>query len=437
MFEKNMHNPWLKEVVDEEAISELREVEFAPTYNTRCVLCKGTKLLCGKLRCPVLVRAYVHLKTKTFIDSLSLEGASPPAVFVGRIGYPYVAIGPLIPPLHDDTSLLDTPEFWTGKSIDEIVEFRAKLVRGKYRINVTGASKITDGIRELALSRGPTEVKALFTKKPAGRLVLDENAPPFGPSAPLKKIELSELKIDPRLDKAYTDTDLKAAEAVIELYRAGALVSKIQRAFSVGALGLEKKRKFVPTRWSITAVDSIISKELIEKVKYYHLISDYEVYEAEQNDRKFIVLLIPREWSYELIEAWYPGTVWNPTGARAVIYSSFEPYEGRTKYAEIGGCYYAARLACTEFLTSIGKQASAIVFSEAYPGYIMPLGVWHVRENVRLALREKSNKFDSLEQALNYISTKLRAPILRWLRNSNLLKSLLYQKRIEDYLKEK
>ncbi|MEW6070135.1 MAG: Nre family DNA repair protein [Candidatus Thermoplasmatota archaeon] len=432
-----MHNPWLKEVIEQDIISELsKELEFAPSYDTRCVICRGTKLLCGKARCPVIIRGYAHLKIKPLIKSLSLEGSSPPAVFVGRIGYPYVAIGPLVPPLHGDTSLLDVPEQWVGKSIDEIVDFRAKLVRGKYRVNVLNTEgKIIDEIKDLALCATPTELVTQFTKKPTGRLVLDESVQPFGPSAPLKKITISELKTDSKLDRAYSDTDLKASDAVTELYKAGVLVSKIQRAFSVGAFGLAKKRKLVPTRWSITAVDSIISKELVEKLKDYQLISDYEVYESEQNDRKFIVLLIPREWSYELIEAWYPGSTWNPTGARVVIYSSFEPYEGRTKYAEIGGCYYAARLACSEFLTKLRRQASVIVFSEAHPGYIMPIGVWHVRESVRLALKQESNKFNSLEQALAYISTQLKVPILRWVRNSNLLKSLLYQKRIEDYLK--
>ncbi len=433
-----MYNPWLKEVVENDALSELsKELEFAPSYNNRCVLCRGTKLLCGKLRCPVLVRAYAHIKTKTLIDSLNLEGSSPPAVFVGRIGYPYVAIGPLIPPLHGDTSLLDIPELWIGKSIEEIVDFRAKLVRGEYRVNVMNLKgKIIDEVRELALSSEPTDVEADFTKKPSGRVVLDDNVQPFGPSAPLKKISVSTLKIDSKLDRAYSDTDLNARDAVLETYRAGVLVSKIQRAFSVGAFGVKKKRRFVPTRWSITAVDSIISKEFVEKIKSYQIISHYEVYWAEHHDRKFLVLLIPSKWSYELIEAWYPGTVWNP-GKEVAVFSSYEPYEGRTKYAEIGGCYYAARLAVSEFLLNIRRQASAIVLSEARTGYLLPVGVWHVRENVRFALALKPNKFSSLEEALFYLAKRVNVPLIRWIKNSSLLRNLLYQKRIEDYDKNK
>lgn len=391
-------------------------------------------MLCGKARCPVLVRAYAHAKTKPLIDSVYLGGSSPPAVFVGRIGYPYVHIGPLIPPLHGDTSFLDTPELWRGKTIEDIVDFRAQLIRGKYRVRVTQtAGKIIDEIKEMALSSLPAEIEAEFTKKPAGRLVLGDDVQPFGPSAPLKKLSLGTIKIDSRVERAYIDTDMNAKTAVLELYRSGVLVSKIQRAFSMGAFGLEKNRKFVPTRWSITAVDSLLSKDLVEKIKSYSLINEYEMYESEQNDRRFIVLFIPMMWSYELIEAWHPGTVWNPGGIGAVVFSSSEPYEGRTKYADIGGCYYAARLAVSENLSKRRRQASAVVFSEARSGYIMPVGVWHVRECVRLALICKSKKFSTLEESLAHIGTRLDVPTQKWINNSCFLRNLLYQRRIEDY----
>jgi len=34
-----------------------------------------------------------------------------------------VYAGPLVPPVHEDTSLFDLPELWFGKSIDEILGF--------------------------------------------------------------------------------------------------------------------------------------------------------------------------------------------------------------------------------------------------------------------------------------------------------------------------
>lgn len=400
----------------------------------RCILCRGAKLLCGKARCPVLVRFYAKSHIEPLIDRLDISGSSPPSVFIGRFGYPNVSIGPLIPATHGDTSMLDIPELWSGKSIDEIVRFRAMLVRGKHRVNVqTFGGRLVEDTQLLALANAPLDVDALFTKKPVGRLTLDDSVQPYGPSAPLKKMALGNVKIDHRIEKSWYDTDLKARDAVLDLYDDSVRVSKIQRAFSVGAFGVERSRRFVPTRWSITAVDSIISRHMRELVKRFPLIDRYKVFESVSLDNVFIVLMLPYAWSYELIEAWYPGTTWNPTGRRPVLFASSEGYKGRKTYADIGGCYYAARLAVTEYLRRERRLASTVILREARPGYIMPVGVWNVRENVRHALRGKPRIFPDLRTALSHISTRLDIDMKTWIAWSKLLKDLMYQRRIEDY----
>jgi hypothetical protein len=231
-------------------------------------------------------------------------------------------------------------------------------------------------------------------------------------------LRVGNARWDHQIEKAYGDTDLKAAEAVLELYSKGVLVTKIQRAFSVGAFGLEKNRRLVPTRWSITAVDSTISKALMENVKTFPEISEFRVYESRYLDNIFEVLMVPGKWSYEAIEAWYPGTVWNPSGRNVVMFSDWEGYEGRTTYAEIGGCYYAARLAVCEQLVKERRQATVIVFREAHPGYIMPVGVWQVRENVRNAMRQKPFTFKTLDEALKFIASRFQIPIQQWIMRS-------------------
>ncbi len=404
--------------------------------SSKCVVCKGAKMLCGKSRCPIIVRYYNYLKIKNLIDTLELCGSSPPNVFIGRFGYPKVQIGPLIPPIQGDTSVLGTPELWIGKSIDEIVGFRSQLVRGKYRVNilkVESSGKIADLTRELALSKNSADVEAEFFKKPKGHIALDDEVQPYGPSAPLKKMDVSSLKIDHRIEKVYSDEDLKAKEGVLSLFNNGVLISQIQRAFSVGAFGLRNNRRFVPTRWSITAVDSTISKTLVEMIKDYPLINQFRVYESWELDNRFLILMIPRCWSYELIEAWYPQTIWNPSGHRIVMFSDHEKFKGRTTYAKIGGCYYAARLAVSEHLIKERRQAEVIILREAHPGYIMPVGVWNVRENVRNGLRNGARKFDTLEEALSHISSKLDIRMKSWLWASKLLTYELHQKRIDDW----
>ena len=403
-----------------------------------CVACKGGKFLCGKTRCPLLMRADFYLKSMRLINKLNVDGASPPSVFVGRIGYPYVYAGPMVPPLHEDTSVYDIPELWFGKSIDEIVGFRSLLVRGKHRVHVSRfeeAGKIMDMTRELALAVNPVDVELALTKPPRRNLVLDDEVQPFGPSAPMRDMRVGTARWDQHVEKAYYDTDLKAVDAVSTLYQNNVLVTKIQRAFSVGAFGLKNNRRLVPTRWSITAVDSILSKNLMAKVKTYPEINEYRLYESHYLDNIFEVLMLPRAWSYEAMEAWYPGTIWNPTGQSIVMYSDWEGNEGRTTYAEIGGCYYAARLAVCELLEKERRQATVIVLREARPGYIMPVGVWHVRENVRNAMRQAPLKFDTLDEALARVASQFQIPLQRWVGSSKLLKDALFQRRLIDYFK--
>src|SRR5256712_12325413 len=188
------------------------------------------------------------MKTMTLIDVTALDGSSPPGVFVGRFGYPKVFVGPLIPPVHGDTAVLDTPEEWIGRSLEEIVGFRSQLVRGMHRTHVLGVDsggKVVDLTRELALSSTSTDVEAEFARKPRGRLVLDEDVQPFGPSAPIDRFELGGYRVDPKLDRAYSDTDLRAKPAVVGLHRDGLAGSKIQPAFSAGALGPGAYRRYV------------------------------------------------------------------------------------------------------------------------------------------------------------------------------------------------
>ena len=429
---------WLHNILKNKGINqeESLTVTARDSKSGLCVVCKGSRLLCGKLRCPIIVKVNYYLKSIPLMNSEDIDGASPPSVFIGRIGYPNVYAGPLVPPVQADTSMYDLPELWFGKSIDEIVAFRSMLVRGKHRVHVqkfNEAGKIIEKTRELALAVKPVDIELNLTKKPHGNIFMSDEIQPFGPSAPIRDLHVGNTSWDHHLENAYTDTDLKAVPAVLELYSKGVMETKIQRAFSVGAFGIEKNRRLVPTRWSITAVDDIISKDLIEKVKQFPEINEHRVYESQYLDNVFEVLMIPREWSYEAIEAWYPGTVWNPNGKQTVMFSDWEGHENRTTYAQIGGCYYAARLAVCELLVKERRQARIIVLREAHPGYIMPVGVWQVRENVKNAMRQKPLLFNTLNEALHRIASQFSIPLEGWIRESHLIRNTLFQRRISDF----
>lgn len=381
-----------------------------------------------------VAKFYAMSKAAPLIDKKEIDGSTPPSVFVGRFGYPKVFIGPLVSPLSGDTSLLDTPESWFGVPLQKIIDFRYSLVRGKYLTDIYNFDgKIVEKTREIALAKDPSDIETHFSKLPKFSPIKDENSQPFGPSAPLVDIESGNIKYDQKVENAFYDTDLKARDAVLSLYDKGVFVSKIQKSFSVGAFGLEENRKFVPTRWSITAVDDTIGKELVEEAKNFPFINEFRVYEINSLDNRWVILLTPTSWRYELIEAWYPNTLWNQSSGIA-IFSDHEFYGGRKTYADIGGCYYSARLAVGELLNREKRQAGSVIMRETHPGYLVPVGVWNVRESVRAALKTKPLKFSTLVESLNYIKAKFDIPTEVWIKNSAILKDLIYQKRLVDYI---
>mgnify|MGYP003681880903 CR=1 FL=1 len=402
-----------------------------------CAICKGSKLLCGKTRCPVIARLTSHLRIWGSTKGLSVDGSSPPSVFVGRFGYPYVNVGPMTPPFHGDTSLLDAPERWMGKSIEEIIDFRSQLIRGMYRVHVRrpdAAGRILDRTRELALADHYVETEMRLKKRPQKRFYVDGTVQPIGPTAPLERIEVGYLRWDRQMEKAHYDTDLKASEATKTLFDRGVSVTRIQRAFSVGSFGIERNRRLVPTRWSITAVDDIVSKELAKRVKDNPSVNQFEVYESDYLGNRFEVLLVPDSWSYEAYEAWYPRTLWNPSADHVAIVTDWEGYRGRWRYASMGGCYYAGRLAVLEHLAKVRRQAKVFILREAYPDYILPVGVWQVRENVRNAMRQPPRRYDTMVDALGRVLGRLSIGLEHWLASGSLLRQTLTQRKLTDFM---
>ncbi len=439
MTDRDIHS--LANVVEKKSLSNVNEstsnmvIDEPPPE--MCFTCKGTELLCGKSRCPIIVKAESMTRVSSTSDSNSIVGSTPPGVFVGRHGYPKVSIGPMTPNFHGDTEILDTPEQWYGKSIDEIVDYRHSLIRGSTNIDVKQASKggrLVENLQELAMASQPVDLELKLTKKPQNRLSFNENSQPFGPSAPLENFSTNTVTVDQRIEKAYYDRDQKSTEGIVELYKKGVLVSRIQKSLSAGNLGIGNNRKFVPTRWSITAVDDTISKNLIEKIKDYQTIDDFRVYTLQNLDNLYVAILLPTKWQFEWIEAWFKNTTWNLWGTEPYLIGDHETYYGRKEYARVGGCYYSTRLAVAESLLSEQRQAGAILLREIHPGYILPVGVWNVRESIRHQMQTKYESFDTLSDKLEYAFSKLTIKKNQWLNSSYLLNHVLFQRRLTDYL---
>jgi len=232
------------------------------------------------------------------------------------------------------------------------------------------------------------------------------------------------------VDKVVSDTDLKANEALTYLYGKGFDETFLHKILSIGTVGLKISRKLVPTRWSITAVDDTLGKDLIKTIKEYNT-TDYMAFSGGYLGNYYLILCFPEPWSYELFEMYAKP---NPE-----FMTDYESYDGRKQYAsETVGGYYAARLGILEKLASLKKQASVLALRFITSEYSMPLGVWVVREATRNTMNQPPIAFSSkelmLEYAKKFVKRKFNVDLEDIFRRSKLLQSIKYQNKLVHYL---
>ena len=365
-----------------------------------------------------LTAATVQMKSVSVGTDLS--GSSPPSVFIGAAQYPKVYAGPMIAPIHGDTSLMDRPEEWIPGDIaqEEIIRYRLSLVRGMHQVKAADMEdRFISKLQEIALSDRSIESEARFSSSPAGFSFSEEHTP-YGPSAPIEHLEIEEQRWNRELERVYYDTDLKATDAVIELHRRKVPFSSIQKAFSVGVMGGKRKRHLVPTRWSITACDTTIGNRLLTEVKKCSPIDTWRVHEFSSLHNRYAVILMPTAWQYEWTEAFV-----RVLGEEEVVFSDYELHKPKTTYSHLGGCFYSCKMAVLEALAEQQKQAGAIILREASSGYV-PLGVFNVRENVRNAMKQPALEFEDGEAVRSYLSDTFTLPLKRFEDAGTLMRNI-------------
>ncbi len=403
------------------------------SYNDRvCSRCMGHRHLCGIKPCPILMRAKAQAQIDDAFVGMDLIGSSPPSVFVGESGYPKVLAGPLVPPVRSDEAMyMERPDHWLTKTIDEILQLRFSLVRTKKYIPVTSASDPSRELAEtqaLALSEAPLISEATLLKRPQFTSVFSDVTLPIGPSAPLRSFRLEENpKIPKVIDRVATDTDLKAEVGIRDLFDGGIRLEHITRLLSVGTIGQKKKRRMVPTKWSITATDDIIGKQLHKEVLRNPWINDFRVSVDHALGNTVALLFLPSGWQFEAMESWLGGL-------KPPIISDHEWFKGRKDYAkDVVGAYYATRLPALEYLANIRRQAGVIVFMEIDPQQWVPLGVWRFREIAIRALDTNVKSFGTIQEALAEIAPHFRIPMHRWLETSRIYPVFMNQTKITDF----
>lgn len=369
---------------------------------------------------------------------------SAPAPFIGRHGYPEVNIGVLSPQFLGNVSYYDSPKLWSKSkfSIGQIATLRYGLVNSRTRWKVKDLQKggrFLDVLQEVGLAKDSAEIEVSLLKAPQLAAHGESEVMPFGPGASVKKARItSNTKVDSRVEKVVSDTDLKASEGILDLYKKGFEENALTKLISTGNLGLEKNRKLVPTRWSITAVDDTVGKKLIEEIKQFQLGSGHLAFFGGSWGNYYLLLFFPDNWSYELFET-YLKLEKNPWSKNGYAYSTdYENYQGRKEYAEeCAGGYYACRLPVLEKMKELKRQYSCLALRFITEEYNVPLGVWVCREASRKSLTTLPLNFSSPELLFKYaeefIDKKFGFKTSFLLEHSRLLKEKKQQKKLTVY----
>lgn len=353
-------------------------------------------------------------------------GKSPSSIFIGKYNYPNVFAGPMVG-LTDDVSNADSPGNWYGLDVAKIVEYRLSLARGEKVAGVRDiGNRVVRDLQDTALSKKDIDVEVRFEREPFQRINFSTYLQPMGASGKMEKFSLADNPAIPRKVLSLVEEKVNVRTAVSEGFDHFSDVYYLQRVLSSGALGKEKK--MVPTRWSITAADSILANHLLEDVREYRSVDKIAVYSNVWMGNHFEIAVLPGTWEFEQFESWEPGSNWADNGGQ--LEYEYEPFEGRSDYAEReGGGYYGSRLSCVQALHKLKRQGRVAVFREISDEYQMPLGVWVVRATVKQALESQPTCFENRPEMLSYLKTKLKRPLQQYLAKSRVLT----QKKLSDY----
>lgn len=394
----------------------------------KCLKCKG-RGFCGRTMCAHHAKLNSLARAKASHEKTEFTGKTP-TPFIGHFGYPNVNVGLLTPPENTRHPWkFDAPRYWANKNynLNELVDLRSSLLNSKSSASVRQPEKITETAREVGLSSKPVEMDFNLEEKPKFRLQADTISPPTGPDARLKRAQPAENpKVEKKVEKVHSDTDMKSTEAMSYLYKSGYCENFLSKVLSVGAIGEGKGRKLVPTRWSITATDDTLGKQLINELSDFQELNDYLAYFGEYLGNHYLILLFPGLWGYELFETYMPKAGWN-TSSKIEYTTDYETHLGRKTYAEnCAGGYYTVRLAVLEKLKSMKRKASCLAIRVITGEYSVPLGVWVTREASRKALENKPLSFSDNTLMLRYakliLNKKFGIPEGSIINESNLLK---------------
>jgi hypothetical protein len=306
--------------------------------------------------------------------------------------------------------------------MDEIVGIRARTLRGSSPL-----TPVAGGLQEIALSSVPLDVDVSFERPVTFSLTFDGTMAPVGMTGSVKRLDvIGSARVERVVDRITSDTDLPAIEACIALANESVDVYQVSKLMTAGLLG--KRRKFVPTRWAITAVDDTVSTSLKRAIARYPPIDEILVFSGEVFGNRIACILVPGDWRYEMVEVWGAHTLWG--GEEEMIVQDREGIK-KQGYSPISGAYYSARLGVCEYLNRIRRSARVIVVRSVSNEYWAPLGTWVIREATRKAMAAPPLAFSTLDAAVAHTVSVIGSD--SWVRHSTLIPELRTQRTLGQF----
>jgi len=358
-----------------------------------------------------------HFHIGKTLNKKEFSGSSPPEIFVGKWNYPNVYAGILSPEEYGDTKIMSSPEEWHKNQlpIQSILQQRNKLIYARTTTNIKSLQeKFTTILQEVAMTHKSISAEFKLKRPIFPNREQDPKVPLISNAAELSQARLQENpSIKPKVEYLVNDIHVKSQDAIKELNKSGIETTTISKILSAGLLGIKKNRKLVPTKWSITAVDDILSKSKLEKIRFFPELNEILLFSAYYLGNHYEFLLLPGSYSFEVIEL---------SMSSQGVWQDYESILPRKKYADsVTGAYYVNRLALTEYLEKIKRQCRCIVFREVRPEYNVPLGVGILRQVSREAFSKNPEKPSSLNEALLSIQKRIKSPISIFTKKSVIL----------------
>ncbi len=356
-----------------------------------------------------------------FKPSKEVEGFASTAI-VGEKNYPNLKI-------HNVSNENLNNSFFNSSDIvksnySEIIKLKARNIFGTTdNVNIRKIDeKINEELSNIYKSKKPIQIASEFENELRfDKVALSGDFGILGSKNSLINVKATENTSTSEKIEKYTQTDIKAKEAIISLYESKNNESQITNLLSLGNFGINFNKKMVPTKWAITAYDQTIEKYLFEKIRNYKTINKYELYHFKDKGNEFVIILFPHIFSGEVVET-FPGAI-----ERDFI--NFENKLDKESPSTAGG-FYATKLGIFEYLREI-KKFTAFISIRVISDYELPLGVVFVRESVRLAMKDKLNSFQNQNELEFYL--KLNYPKHFQVYTSSRVLKEIKTRRITDY----